>query len=477
MGGYLFRQSYLNEGEDMARKVVKYQIDDKEYSDTGEIFDSLFGKALRKLFRKEKIEKAPDKNHGTRWAIKKKAVSSVEEAQSGVAEVEEDLKTQETESRGRLEAGKGGRPKTAETRKAQKPSLETRKRYGSPISYGKSEITRLKTEAEPKKSLKTRRPSRKKAGKRSNRLRTALALVLLVVLAGALANMYGIVDFGTLSGSLKSIKKKDIPLLDDIGRLVGSLTSSIKGDSKPKAVQKAPEKRNEKPPLLARKAIEKRASGPPQPKKAPSPSKQEMVAKTPKPMAAPQKEAPSSNPIGDVQKGETVNKTVTQTDKRIVSSEEGRLPVNPPVSYPYSIYLGSYKELESAQNTIAEYEKKGLSPFWVRVDLGDKGVWFRIFTNYFKNKEEAEAHIRAKQIPEGKPRRTRYANLIGIFKSREALHQRSAALSKIGYSPYVIPGANGDSLLYTGAFYQRARAEAQRAALASNGIQSRLVER
>ncbi len=448
-GAIFLAKPTLDNGEDMTRKIVKYHIDDKEYSDTGEIFDSLFGKALRILFRKEKIEKAKDRYDKTRWAIKKRVESRVDDDESGTT------------------AGK----------RDTKPPDQLKKGRKAPMKRDKSDVANIKTDARTSKGKKTKRPSRKRPGKGSSRLRTFLALILIVVLAGALANMYGIVDLGRLSGSLKSMKNKDIPLMDDISRLLGSLTSSFRGDSKPEAVQKAPEKTDQKPPRLARKAIEKGASGQTQPKEAPSPSKTESVAKAPKPVTAPQKEEASSKPVGHVQKGGTVNNPVSHTDNRGVSFEEGRLPVKPPVSYPYSIYLGSYKELLSAQNTIAEYEKKGLSPYRVRVDLGDKGVWFRIFTNYFKNKEEAEAHIRAKQIPEGKPRRTRYANLIGIFKSPEALHRKSVALSKIGYSPYVIPGADGDSLLYTGAFYQRATAEAEHTALASNGIQSRLVER
>ena len=45
----------------MVRKIVKYRIDEKKYSDTREIFDSLFGKALRILFRKENLEEEAEK--------------------------------------------------------------------------------------------------------------------------------------------------------------------------------------------------------------------------------------------------------------------------------------------------------------------------------------------------------------------------------------------------------------------------------
>jgi hypothetical protein len=113
----------------------------------------------------------------------------------------------------------------------------------------------------------------------------------------------------------------------------------------------------------------------------------------------------------------------------------------------------------------------------VEVDLGEKGVWFRIFTGYFPNKAEANAYINKKQIANASAKRTAYANLIGVFHSQHELDRKKVTLSKLGYSPYVISGINGESLLYAGAFYQKGRAEKQHTRLASNGIRSRVVIR
>jgi hypothetical protein len=93
----------------------------------------------------------------------------------------------------------------------------------------------------------------------------------------------------------------------------------------------------------------------------------------------------------------------------------------------------------------------GLSPYWIKVDLGDKGVWFRVFTGYFKNKEEAEAEVELK-------------------KNR-------LALLELGYCPYIIDGINGEYRLYSGVFYQKKRAQKHATKLASKGIHSQVVER
>jgi cell division protein FtsN len=80
-------------------------------------------------------------------------------------------------------------------------------------------------------------------------------------------------------------------------------------------------------------------------------------------------------------------------------------------------------------------------------------------------------------LTDGKPKKTRYAILIGVYTSKKELKRWSNALSGLGFSSYVIDQPNGESLLYVGAFYTKAGAEKQRAVLASKGIRSRVAMR
>jgi len=178
--------------------------------------------------------------------------------------------------------------------------------------------------------------------------------------------------------------------------------------------------------------------------------------------------------------------------KRMVSSENPELSISTHnseavktktvkrdenISYPYSVYLGSYKNIDRAQEAISTFQKKGLSPYWVRVDLGEKGVWYRIMAGYFQTKDEVNAFIEKKQITEGRSRYVLYANLIGLYKSDEELREKNLSLEELGYCPYVIEGDDGESLLLTGAFYHKADAEKEHIELASKGIQNQLVKR
>jgi cell division septation protein DedD len=146
-------------------------------------------------------------------------------------------------------------------------------------------------------------------------------------------------------------------------------------------------------------------------------------------------------------------------------------------SYPYAIYLGSYKNIDRAQKAVSTFRENGLSPYWVKVDLGEKGVWYRIFAGYFQTKEQVQAFIEEHQITEGRSRHVVYANLIGPYRSDEELNMKSLSLLELGYCPYVIKGVDGESLLFTGAFYHKTDAERERIELAAMGIQTRLVKR
>ncbi len=143
-------------------------------------------------------------------------------------------------------------------------------------------------------------------------------------------------------------------------------------------------------------------------------------------------------------------------------------------SFPYSVYLGSYKTLDRARKVAVNSPSVS---YWVSVDLGEKGIWYRVYTGYFRTRDEAGTFIEEHQIADGESRRTPYANLIGTYRSDEESDQMNRSLLELGFCPYVIKEADGRSRLFTGAFYQRERAEKEHRDLAADGIQSQLVKR
>ncbi|UCF57170.1 MAG: SPOR domain-containing protein [Deltaproteobacteria bacterium] len=386
----------------MAFKRVKYQVEDKKYGDTRELFNSLFGRALNTLLRREKIEKAADRYEEARKLPKKKALSPV----------------------------KDDTPKRHSPNTGEKTDSITKERPMSPVKDTKSNIGGRKTDVKIRKTKRRKRVSQKHYGTGSSKLRTVMLFILFLTLVGTFINWYGIVGFSKLPGSLKSIKKEDISQMVAFSKIIGSL-KSIKEKILADAGRKASVKMDKKPLRMAIKFSQENVS-----------------------LTESNKATPKRRPI-----------------------KQEHFPEEKALSYPYSVSLGSYRTLESVEKAVSNYQKKGLSIYWVKVDLGEKGEWFRVFTGHFESREKAEEFIKEGQLADATSRKTKYANLIGTYKSEQELNRKKLAVSALGYCLYVVDGIKGESLLYAGAFYQKARAEKQRAELASKGITSRVVER
>jgi hypothetical protein len=73
----------------------------------------------------------------------------------------------------------------------------------------------------------------------------------------------------------------------------------------------------------------------------------------------------------DVQSRKIISKTAPTTDE---------------LSRPYSILLSSCQLQESVQQVLLNYKKTDLKPFVVKVNLGEKGVWWRIFSGHFETR-------------------------------------------------------------------------------------------
>jgi cell division septation protein DedD len=372
----------------------------------------------------------------------------------------------------------------------------------------------------------------------SGKLKGTLVSFLLVAAVAFLLSSLGVVDFGQLLGSSKSANKSGRktsvarkPIVKEsspaapistqktidnkasdqtiaperrrIGRnpseatfsrarrrIINRRTKPVTSPQEPTTVQEHPEpSASTEKPIIAGQLPQTVASTqkdvvPVQPAE-PTPTAQKLpVNKTPpepivptqEPLVAKEPTEPSA-PKGQRDVTKAASLSAGQTPEKAALGKEIVFPAERDKSYPYSVYLGSYKSRERAEKAISEYRTKGVSPHWVKIDLGDKGTWYRVFSGYFQEREQANEFIKEKQITDSESRHTKYANLIGLFAFQKEIEEQKLRLSKLGYSPYVIPDQNGESLLYVGAFYQKARAQRQHEELASKGVHSQVVER
>ena len=382
--------------------------------------------------------------------------------------------------------------------------------------------------------------SQPKLGGGSDKIKIAVLCVMLVVAVAFIVNALGIIDFGGLLGLSEPTKKekisprvakrppaKTVPKTPRKAIKTPPKKTSNQTRNKPPVqkkmliVKKPPQaappqaqpqtvKNNTQPTTPAKKPVvaqqryrpatpAKRSPTVQQTPKPPPPSTRPVVVMKPsqpapttqKPVVnkEPYRPAPSQpSPVVAKKPTPVVRpkplpvvkqpvRSAAQTGNKPALGKEELFPEENALPYPYSVYLGAYKNTERAERAISIYRNKGLSAYWVKVDLGDKGIWYRVFTGYFRDQNEAEAFIRRKRIADGEVKRTKYAALIGIYATERDAQKEFLALSKLGYSPYVIEMGSGESQLYVGAFYTKIGAEQQHSDLASKGVQSRVVER
>ncbi len=145
--------------------------------------------------------------------------------------------------------------------------------------------------------------------------------------------------------------------------------------------------------------------------------------------------------------------------------------------HPYSVLLATFHSRKKAEHALRVYAEQGLETYYVKVKLGRKGVRYRVFAGSFKDREEALALVREKNLQQVAPRKTSYACLIDTSSKEEALDPKIESLKRLGHSPYVVNKDDGRYYLYVGAFYTEQGATSQLAELNSQRIPSQVVER
>lgn len=147
------------------------------------------------------------------------------------------------------------------------------------------------------------------------------------------------------------------------------------------------------------------------------------------------------------------------------------------VPRPYSIMLASCRRLDSAQTVIKQNRRKGLMPYAVRVDLGRKGVWWRVFEGNYASAAEAGDVRRRHRLSGAMVKKTPFAISIGEFSSETEAAAEVQRLLKLKHSPYFLPGPQNKVRLLVGAFASRKGARQLQDELDARGISNQVVIR
>ena len=90
--------------------------------------------------------------------------------------------------------------------------------------------------------------------------------------------------------------------------------------------------------------------------------------------------------IDDLQLEVNSEKCTDEQPEKITSKTS---PSTDDLPGPYSILLSSCKFQESVHKVLSKYKDTDLKPYIVKVDLGEKGVWWRVLSGHFKTRESA----------------------------------------------------------------------------------------
>jgi general secretion pathway protein A len=172
-------------------------------------------------------------------------------------------------------------------------------------------------------------------------------------------------------------------------------------------------------------------------------------------------------------------KDIPGADGRYPPQNEFLPPENtePNIFYPYSLRSSSYQQPYRAFQELAEIKKMGLTPYMVKVDLGDMGVWWRVYIGFYSTDEEAKRLKTLYRLPNVTIQKTDYACQIGEFSAETDVVKMFDRLKQSLYFPYVIQKGKDRFCLYVGAYERKAEAEFEHKDLLKNGFINEIVKR
>jgi len=119
----------------------------------------------------------------------------------------------------------------------------------------------------------------------------------------------------------------------------------------------------------------------PAPEKKPAPAPHMMAPEPePKAAAAPSEKAPAPKPAAPQMEKPVAPATASVTPE----------PAGPPMKRPYTLQVGSFSRKNGAEELMGRLKDKGQEAYLTEVDLGSKGVWYRVRVGRYPTEHAAK---------------------------------------------------------------------------------------
>lgn len=151
-------------------------------------------------------------------------------------------------------------------------------------------------------------------------------------------------------------------------------------------------------------------------------------------------------------------------------------------SNPYVIHVASFKRPETSLKLVNELRGKGFNAFWVGVDLGDKGRWYRVLIDRFSSPKAArrfaDKMLADKTSDFARVFKLPYAIRLSSNATKEEAIETVKRSKEAGVSPYLLVFEEGDDLRFqilVGSYSTQEEAEKDVAPLRENNLTGEVV--
>jgi hypothetical protein len=121
--------------------------------------------------------------------------------------------------------------------------------------------------------------------------------------------------------------------------------------------------------------------------------------------------------------------------------------------------IASHRLADKVLQEASRYRANGVDSHWVKVDLGEEGIWYRHFAGRFNGRVEALQFIRESGLAGARTLAAPWAISVGEGMSPEVIGSIADMLRSNRYDGYVQEMKNGGYRLLIGAFVTREGAE------------------
>lgn len=126
---------------------------------------------------------------------------------------------------------------------------------------------------------------------------------------------------------------------------------------------------------------------------------------------------------------------------------------------PFILMLGSYNTLDTTLRAVSHYQKQGIKTHWNRIDLREKGLWYRVYAGRYPDQGSALEFKSRRQLKDAKVVRAPWTVSVGRHASKTTAKAISVVLTELQIDHTYLETDEGERLLVSGAFVSKEGAE------------------